>query len=78
MVVVESHGVDWLNPAGAESLWGPFLERMGGFVPDTFRGYVQDELDVLSGDVVWSESLLERFVADCGYDPRPGLVGLFF
>ena len=81
VVTSQTHGLDFLNHGVAdrwvENLWRPYLEKMPEFVGSTFRGYVQDELDVLSGDILYSPALLDRFIAEKGYDPRPLLVGLF-
>ena len=80
-ITSEPHSIDWLNPGVADhlvaKLWGPYLERMPEFIGNTFKGYVQDEMDVLQGDIVYSATLLERFVADKSYDPRPELAALF-
>ncbi len=81
IVSSQPHDLDYLNPAVArrwlEIYWNPHLEHLGRFVGQTLRGYLQDELFVLNGNIVYAESLLERFKEEKGYDPRPYLVGLF-
>jgi len=81
VVTSQTHGLDYLRPDVAdrwvERVWGPYLAKVPEFIGTTFKGYVQDELDVLSGHIVYSTGLLERFTAEKGYDPRPELVGLF-
>lgn len=83
LTVVSSrkHGLNYLDHEltdyWIENLWKPYLDRMSEFVGSTFKGYVQDELDVLSGDILYSDVLRERFEKDNGYDPRPWLVSLF-
>lgn len=81
IVTREEHGLDWTNPAVADrwidSVWGPYLSKMPEYIGNTLSGYVQDELDVLSGDIIVSPSLLERFVENKGYDPHQDLIALF-
>ena len=81
VVCSQPHDLDYLNPHVAQRwldiYWEPHIEHLGRFVPDTLRGYLQDEIYVLGGNIVYAESLLARFQSENGYDPRPLLVGLF-
>ena len=81
VITSQRHGLDWTNPTVAdrwlEAVWGPYLERMSEFIGNTFKGYVQDELTVLSGHIIYSPILLERFMAAKGYDPRLEMIALF-
>ena len=82
VVTSRTYGVNWLDRAVAdnwlEKVYGPFLAKAPEFMGNTFKGYIQDELTVLSGEIVYSAALLEQFRADKGYDPRGELVGLFY
>jgi hypothetical protein len=83
VIVVTSRreGVDWLNPDLADrwlaSVWGPYLEKMPEFIGNTFKGYIQDELDVLTGAVPYSQALRDTFIEKNGYDPALALPALF-
>ena len=80
-VASQASGLDWLNTGVADrwvaNLYKPFIKHLSEFFGNSFKGYIQDELDVLSGDIIYSPLLLEAFTADNGYDPRPELVALF-
>lgn len=84
LAVVSScrHGVNWLNHKVAdrwlEKTYKPFLENVPEFFGKTLMGYIQDELDVLEGEIVYSPELLAEFITEKGYDPRAELVGLFY
>ena len=82
VVTSRAYSVDWLSPKVADrwldKVYGAFLDKMPEFMGNTFKGYIQDELDVLAGEIVYSKDLLEQFTADKGYDPRPELVALFY
>jgi len=81
IVTSQTHSVDWLNHSVAdrwvEQLWRPYLQKMPEFIGNTFKGYVQDELDVLGDFTIYSPVLLERFATDKGYDPLSSLIALF-
>lgn len=81
MVCSQLHDLDYLNPHTAarwlELYWEPHADRLGEFMGEALRGYLQDEIYVLGGNIVYAESLLTRFQADKGYDPRRLLAGLF-
>ena len=82
VVTSRTQGVNWLDHKVAdrwlEKTYKPFLEKVPDFMGSTLLGYIQDELDVLAGDIVYSPELLTEFVVEKGYDPRPELVGLFY
>ena len=82
VVTAQHHDLNYLNPSVAkrwlELYFQPHVERLKPFVGKALQGYLQDEIYVLNGNIAWDESLLTRFRAKKGYDPRPYLAGLFF
>ena len=81
VVASQPHDLNYLDRAVAdrwlELYWEPHAQKLRPFVGQTLKGYLQDEMNVLDGNMVYSPSLLERFMAERGYDPRLYLVGLF-
>ena len=81
VVCSQLHDLDYLNPhvmqRWFELYWEPHVERLGQYMNETIRGHLQDEVYALGGNIVYADSLLERFQAEKGYDPRPHLAGLF-
>ena len=74
-------GLDWVNKeVGTQwfnSVWVPYMEKMPEHIGNTFKGYIQDELDVLDEAILFSPILLKSFKEIKGYDPIPYLIGLF-
>ena len=81
VVTTQLYDLNYLRPDVA-NLWldmyfTPHLERLGPHVGKALRGYLQDELYVLRGNIIYDDVLLDRFQQEKGYDPRPYLTGLF-
>ena len=70
-------GLDWVNKeVGTQwfnSVWVPYMEKMPEHIGNTFKGYIQDELDVLDEAILFSPILLKSFKEIKGYDPIPYL-----
>ena len=81
VVTAQPHDLDYLHPFAAdrwlELLAGTCEEKLGEFVGTTLKACGTDEMLVLNGNLFYSRSLFDRFVAEKGYDPAPFLVGLF-
>ena len=81
VVAGQPHDLDYLNPDVAarwlEIYWQEHEERLREFVGSTLTLYGQDELFALNGNILYAPNLVERFIAEKGYDPAPYLAGLF-
>jgi hypothetical protein len=81
VVTSEPRDLDYLNRAVAdrwiELLLGVHEEKLRGFLGNTMKAFGTDEWLVLDGNIAFSESLVDRFEKEKGYDPLPYLVGLF-
>lgn len=81
VVTSESHDLDYLSPAVVTrwlELYSEVHEReLGDLFGDTLDIFLHDELWVLRGDIVYSESLVDRIRTDHGYDPLPEIAALF-
>ena len=81
VVTSESHDLDYLNPAVVArwlELYSEVHQReLGDLFGDTLDVFLHDELWVLRGDIIYSQSLMERIRADHGYDPLPEIAALF-
>ena len=81
VVTAQPHDLDYLHPSTAdrwlELLAGTCEEKLGEYVGTTLKACGTDEMLVLNGNLFYSRSLFDRFVAEKGYDPAPFLVGLF-
>ena len=66
MVTSRVHGVNWLDHKVAdrwlEKTYKPFLDNVPEFIGKTLMGYIQDELDVLAGETVYSPELLAELL----------------
>ena len=82
VVTAQPHDLNYLSPGVAERwlelYFQPHVEHLERFVGGALQGYLQDELYLLNGNILWSDGLLERFSSEKGYDPRQLLAGLFF
>ena len=81
VTTTQVHDLNYLRPDVArlwlEMYFTPHLDRLGRHVGKALQGYLQDELYVLDGNLMYDEVLVERFEREYGYDPRPHLAGLF-
>lgn len=82
VVVSQPHDLDYLDGKCAkrwiELHWSKFEEKLPELLGDTIIGYIQDELYVLSGNILYSKSILNRCKAQKNYDIASYLVGLFY
>ena len=81
VVTSVSHDLDYLNPAVVTrwlELYSEVHQReLGDLFGDTLDVFLHDELWVLRGSIIYSESLVARIQADYGYDPLPEIAALF-
>ncbi len=81
LTVVSSapHDLDYLDGAAAgrwlELYWEKFKEKLPAHLGKTIKGYIQDELYVLNGNILFSQSIFEAFPAE---ELKPGLIALFY
>lgn len=61
-----------------EIYFAVYEDKVGEHFGDTLMAYMPDERTVMTGNVLYSDKLLDRFKAEKGYDPLPYLVGLFY
>ena len=77
----QPHDLDYLSKSMTnrwiEILLGTYEERLKDFIGNTLQAYGTDEVDILNGNVLYSQSFLNRFKLEKGYDPSPYLIGLF-
>jgi len=87
VVAARPDELDYLNRSVVDR-WmaislGVYEQKLPEFVGKTLAAYGPDEMRILKPDlsggsrILYSPSLVERFRADKGYDPRAYLVGLF-
>lgn len=78
----EEFDLDYLNKdmvnCWIELHFGAYEDKVAEHLGDTLTGYMPDERTVLTGNVLYSDKLLDRFKLEKGYDPLPYLIGLFY
>lgn len=81
VVAAEQHDLDYLNPAVVTrwlELYSEVHQReLGDLFGQTLNVFLHDELWVLRGNLIYSESLVTRIQDDYGYDFAPEIAALF-
>ena len=61
-----------------ESYLGEYQKHLPEHIGKTLQSYGADEMIMLAGEIIFSNSLLDRVRSQRGYDPTPHLIGLFY
>ena len=80
-VTSQRNNLDYLGPAVAkrwiEIFFDQYQRKLGDQLGKSLTAYGPDERFVLDGNVVYADSLRDRFKRDKGYDPLPELPAIF-
>ncbi len=80
-VFIEDGDLNYLDRVTVDKLieifFNVYAEKLGDLLGDVLTAYMPDEKTILAGRIPYSDSLVERFKKEKGYDPWPHLNGLF-
>lgn len=81
VVTSQPHDLNYLGPAviqkWIEIFFDQYRQRLGDRLGKSLVAYGPDERSVLSGNILYSDELRDRFRREKGYDPLPDLAALF-
>jgi len=81
IVASQPHDLNYLGPdvvrRWIEIFFDKYQEKVGKFLGKSLSAYGPDERSVLNGNILYADSLRERFQRDKGFDPLPDLPALF-